>query len=185
MIHMFFICLTSCSRSAGSDILNSVATTHSATRFHALSGFFVVYTMLNLSQRANMTEIWERGEQLCLRSDARQYCFSVPYLASLIEYGLCLGDSEIYFGPGDASWTLGAALIEGEYLWHSTAQSLFGISSLKIKPVFASPVFLFIVLLGLLLIVYCSQIKLPMPGKRGADARSSLPFYIHPKRRPN
>ncbi|RVX18658.1 hypothetical protein CK203_006468 [Vitis vinifera] len=94
-----------------------------------------------------MTEIWERGQQLCSRSDAhfgsisgnyaRQFCFSVPYLASLIEDGLCLGDAEINFGPGDVSWTLGAALVEGEYLW-----------------------------LSLLLIVYCSQIKLPMPGKR-------------------
>lgn len=180
---------------SGSNILNSKATTHAAACFHALSGFFVVYTMLNLSQRANMTEIWERGQQLCSRSDAhfgsisgnyaRQFCFSVPYLASLIEDGLCLGDAEINFGPGDVSWTLGAALVEGEYLWLSTTNSRLSISSLKIKSVSASPFFLFILLLGLLLIVYCSQIKLPMPGKRGAGVRSSLPSYIYPKRRPN
>ena len=195
---MRFTCLTSCLCSAGSNtnILKSTVTTHAAARFHALSGFFVVSTMLNLSERANMTEIWERGQQLCSRSDAhfgsisgnyaRQYCFSVPYLASLIEDGVCLGDAEINFGPGDVSWTLGAALVEAEYLWHSSSRSWSGsgISSLKIKSlVVASPIFLFILLLGLLLIVYCSQIKLPMPGRRGGGLRSSS--YIYPKRRPN
>lgn len=192
---MRFTCLTFCLCSAGSIILDSRVTSHAATGFHALSGFFVVHTMLNLSQRANMTEIWERGQQLCLRSDAhfvsisgnsaRQYCFSVPYLASLIEDGLCLGDAEIYFGPGDVSWTLGVALVEGEYLWLSTSKSWSGISSLRIKSVLASPIFLFILLLGLLLLVYCSQIKLPITGKRGASVRSPLPSYIYPKRRPN
>ena len=29
---------------------------------------------------------------------------------------LCLGDKEIIFGPGDVSWTLGAALVETSFV---------------------------------------------------------------------
>lgn len=178
--------------SAGSDILNLIA--YSSRRFHALSGFFAVYNTLDLV-RANLTEIWEKGEQLCLESwdDSSnisrtqnyfgQYCFRVPYMVSLLEDALCLGDKEIVFGPGNISWTLGAALVEGEYLWLSFSRT--SISSLKIMDVIASPVFVFLLLLSLLFIVYCSQIKLPVLGKRVTAVGPSLPPYLYPKRRPN
>ncbi|KAJ0047738.1 hypothetical protein Pint_15493 [Pistacia integerrima] len=102
----------------GINILNLTAITHPTGHFHALSGFFVVYNKLNLSSRANLTKVWEKGEQLCPRSwadlsynagnqnHAVQHCFQVPYMASLIEEALCLGEAEIIFGPGDLSWTL-------------------------------------------------------------------------------
>lgn len=180
------------SKCPGNNIINLTAITHSVTRFHALSGFFAVYNILNLRPRANLTKIWEKGQQLCSRSwtnsgnqnYAGQYCFRVPYLASLIEDALCLGDREIIFGPGDVSWTLGAALIEGKYLWLSTIKSRSGILSLGSTWAISSPLFLFVLLLLLLFIVYHSQIKLPMPGRKALAAGASLPSYVYPKRRP-
>ncbi|GAV58318.1 GDA1_CD39 domain-containing protein [Cephalotus follicularis] len=181
-------CKASLSSSVGSNILNLMAFTHRIEQFHALSGFFAVYKKLNLSPRANLTKIWEKGQKLCLKSWAAQsslsglYCFRVAYMASLIEDALCLGELDITFGPGDVSWTLGAALAEGEYLWISTTRAHTSISTLR--NIEFSPVFLFVLLLCLLFIVYCSQIKLPMPGKRGSAAGASLP-YVYPKCRPS
>lgn len=166
------------------------AVAHPTAPFHALSGFFVVYDLLNLSPRANLTNIWEKGQHLCSKSWADKssisgnlnahYCFRVLYMASLIEDALCLGDKEILFGPADVSWTLGAALVEGEYLWLSTATSLF--SSLNLYKVMSSPIFVFVLLVFLLLIVYRNQVKLPMLGKKGPGASSHSYFY---RRRPN
>ncbi|KAK3033499.1 hypothetical protein RJ639_032728 [Escallonia herrerae] len=119
----------------GKNELKLTAFTRSVARFHALSGFFAVYSMLNLSQRANLTKVWDEGQQLCARSwaglpsnftnqkYAGQYCFRLPYLAAIIEDALCLGDKEITFGPGDVSWTLGAALLEGESMRLGTAKA--------------------------------------------------------------
>lgn len=180
----------------GTGILDLTAVTHQI-KFHALSGFFFVYSKLNLSSRANLTMVWESGKQICSNlwsglssvSDnpnyAGQFCFRVAYMASLIEYGLCLGDVEMVFGPGDISWTLGAALIEGKFLWlNSPSQKDHVIiSTLKNVKVTSSPTFLFAVLLLLLLIVYCSQIKLPMPSRRALAPVSSLPSYTHVRHR--
>ncbi|RDX81820.1 putative apyrase 7, partial [Mucuna pruriens] len=179
----------------GTGILNLTAVAH-PIKFHALSGFFFVYNKLNLSPRANITMVWESGKQICSNlwsglssvsnnpKYAGQFCFRVAYMASLIEYGLCLGDVEMVFGPGDISWTLGAALIEGEFLWlNSTSRNVHVIiSTLKNVKVMSSPTFLFAVLLLLLLIVYCSQIKLPMPSRRASAPGSSLPSYTHVRR---
>ncbi|XWS37513.1 hypothetical protein CRYUN_Cryun19dG0049200 [Craigia yunnanensis] len=80
-------CEANSSPYGGSNMLNLTGVAHHSGRFHALSGFFVVYYMLNLSPRASMTEIWEKSEQLCSRSltelsitsqrqqYAGQYCF--------------------------------------------------------------------------------------------------------------
>ncbi|KAI4336186.1 hypothetical protein L6164_014742 [Bauhinia variegata] len=187
------------SSSSGTGTINLAAVVHPTKRFHALSGFFFVYNKLNLSPRANLTKVWESGEQICSKlwagsnniSDnpiySGQFCFRVAYMASLIEYALCLRDVDIVFGPGDVSWTLGAALVEGKFLWlntiNSNAQTI--ISTLKNVKVMSSPTFLFAVLLFLLVIVYCSQIKLPMPSRRPSAAGSSLPSYIHVRHRSN
>lgn len=176
----------------GTDILNLTAIPHPVKRFHALSGFFFVYDKLNLSPKANLTMVWESGKQICSdlwagfssNSDnpnyAGQFCFRVAYMASLIDYGLCLGDVEIVFGPGDVSWTLGAALVEGKFLWLNAtsrkAQTI--ISTVKNVKVMSSPTLLFAVLLFLLLIVYCSQIKLPMPSRRASAPGLSLPSHV-------
>ncbi|XP_022633181.1 probable apyrase 7 isoform X4 [Vigna radiata var. radiata] len=121
-------CQASLFSGTGTDILNLTAVAQPA-KFHALSGFFFVYNKLNLSPRTNLTMVWESGKQICSNlwsglssvSDNPDYaglfCFQVAYMASLIDYGLCLGDVEMVFGPGDISWTLGAALIEGNFLW--------------------------------------------------------------------
>ncbi|KAJ4840190.1 hypothetical protein Tsubulata_002938 [Turnera subulata] len=181
---------------SGRGILNLTAGMHHTGRFHALSGFFVVYNKLNLTSRANLTKVWQKAQQLCSKSWAElsstfgnqsyigQYCFRVPYMASLIEDALCLGDEEIIFGPGDLSWTLGAALVEGNYLWLlpiGTSSTL----SMKTVEVIHFPIFVFILLLSLSLVVYYCQIKLPMLGKKVPAAGLALPSYVYQKRSPN
>ncbi|KAK7330515.1 hypothetical protein VNO77_24710 [Canavalia gladiata] len=192
-------CLASSFSGSGTGILNLTAITHPIKRFHALSGFFFVYNKLNLSSRANLTMVWESGKQICSNlwsglssiSDnpnyAGQFCFQVAYMASLIEYGLCIGDAEMVFGPGDISWTLGAAVIEGRFLWlnNTSHKGQTIILTLKNVRVMSSPTFLFAVLLLLLLIVYFSQIKLPMPSRRSSAPGSSLPSYTHVRHRSN
>lgn len=106
-------------------------------------------------------------------------------MTSLIQEALCLGDAEIIFGPADLSWTLGAVLVEGKYLWQSSTRAQTSFSLLKNTGLMSSPIFVFVFLLFLLFIVYCGQIKLPMPGRKGPAVVASLPSYIHPKRRPN
>ncbi|KAK7389099.1 hypothetical protein VNO78_23931 [Psophocarpus tetragonolobus] len=174
------------------DILNLRAVAR-PIKFHALSGFFLVYNKLNLSPRINLTMVWESGKQICSNlwsglssfSDntnyTGQFCFRVAYMASLIEYGLCLGDVEMVFGPGDISWTLGVALIEGNFMSSNSAshKTHVIVSTLKNVKVMSSPTVLFAVLLLLLLIVYCSQIKLPMPSRRASTPGLSLPSYTH------
>lgn len=175
----------------GSGTYNLTAVAHPTRRFHALSGFFLVYNKLNLSPRANLTKVWESGKHICSTlwgglssiSDSPNYagqtCFRVAYMASLIEYALHLDDVEIIFGPGDVSWTLGAALVEGKFVQLNTAASKVQtvISTLKKLEVKSSPTFLFSMLLILLLIVYCSQIKLPMRSRKASAAGISLPSY--------
>jgi len=108
-------------------------------------------------------------------------------MASLIKDSLCLGDKEIIFGPGDVSWTLGAALVEGEQLLFRTTKTETSISTLKNMSIVSSPVVLFVLLLCLLFIIYRCQIKLPMPSRNSSAAAGvSLPSYVaHSKRRPN
>ncbi|KAL8457893.1 hypothetical protein ACS0TY_035670 [Phlomoides rotata] len=157
---------------------------HTVSRYHALSGFFAVYHALNLSAKANVTKMWELGEELCSRSSPDQKninghdCFRVPYLTSLIQNALCLSDVEIIFGPGDVSWTLGASLIEGDFLWHDAEKS--GKDHVKDSSVMRpSPLLTFVFLSFILVIVYCCQIKLPMLGKKSSATRTSLPSYLH------
>ncbi|GMJ13491.1 apyrase 7 [Hibiscus trionum] len=178
----------------GSNMLNLTHVAHYSGRFHALSGFFVVYDMLNLSTKASVTEIWEKGEQLCSSSStewnidfqtqkyAGYYCFRVSYVASVIQDALCLGNAEIVFGPGDLSWTLGAALVHQL----NANEALASLPTIKNLKIFSSTVFLLVLLLTLFLVAYCSQINLPMLGKKVSDVGVSLPsYYIHARRRPN
>ncbi|KAL2459530.1 putative apyrase 7 [Forsythia ovata] len=177
----------------GKESFNLTKSSRSVRRYHALSGFFAISNALNLNERANLTKMWESGQQLCSRSWADQtsingqYCFRVPYLASLIENALCLSGMEIIFGPGDISWTLGAALVEGEFLWLNNKKSENGFLTLKNEEMISSPILVFAALLILLFIVYYSKIKLPMPGtgRKVAAANVSLPSYLCPKRQPN
>lgn len=105
-------------------------------------------------------------------------------MASLIEDALCLSDREIVFGPGDVSWTLGASLIEGRYLWLSTTKPQSGILGLRNNRATLLTISLFVLLLCLLFVVYHFQIKLPMPGQKVAAVGASLPSSMRSKRRP-
>ncbi|KAB1200925.1 putative apyrase 7 [Morella rubra] len=191
-------CKASSSSYSGSDTINSTAVAHPLhARLSCFMDFFAVYSMLNLSPRANLTKLLEEGQQLCSRSWANssrisrtpnyggQYCFWVPYMASLIEDALCLGDKEIIFGPGDVSWTLGAALVEDEKLFSRTTQAHTSISIFKNMEIMSSPVLLFVLLLCLLFILYWTKIKLPLPSKKVAATGESLPSYGQAKHRPN
>ncbi|CAI9280401.1 unnamed protein product [Lactuca saligna] len=94
----------------GEKMVNLIGGSHSVARFHALSGFFAVYNLLNLNaEEANVSKIWEK----------------------VIENVVCVGDKDIIFGPGDVSWTLGAALVEGKDLW--------GVDASKAKTRLSSP----------------------------------------------
>lgn len=107
-------------------------------------------------------------------------------MASLIEYALHLDDVEIVFGPGDISWTIGAALVEGKFPWLNTRTSKMKtiFSNLKNFEVLSSPTIVFSILLLLLLIVYCCQVKLPMPSRKVSAPGISLPSYDHTRQRP-
>ncbi|KAK6924825.1 hypothetical protein RJ641_009151 [Dillenia turbinata] len=118
-----------------------------------------------------------------IQNYAGLFCFHLSYILSLIEDALCLRDKEMIFGPPDISWTLGSALVEGKFLWLNTAQAEPGFWTSASKVV-SSPVLIFVLLVILSLIVYCSQLKLPMPGKK-ADAGISLPSYANTGCRPN
>ncbi|CAO2819050.1 unnamed protein product [Amaranthus hypochondriacus] len=174
------------------NFLNVAISTKTGVRYHALSGFFAVYNMLNLTEKANLTKIWETGQHLCstiwdneTNVSGSQYCFKVLYLASLIEDGLCLGNADIVFGPGDISWTLGASLVEGERIWQTASRPKTLTTDSRYMEVISSPVVLFIILVVLVFIVYYSQIKLPMPRKRSAGVGAPLPSYMQSRHRPH
>ncbi|XP_048136358.1 probable apyrase 7 isoform X1 [Rhodamnia argentea] len=162
--------------------------------FHALSGFFAVYSKLRLGNRANFTRLLEKGHQLCSKSWINsshitehgnyggQFCFQVPYLASLIDEALHVGNRDIIVGPGDISWPLGASLVEGKFMQSRPFKANTALSSFRIRTVgsIPSPVFLFVLLICLGAFVYRRQIKLPMLQKNGA-AGVSLPL-CNPRR---
>ncbi|OVA19867.1 Nucleoside phosphatase GDA1/CD39 [Macleaya cordata] len=182
---------------------NLISSPRLVSGFHALSGFFAVYSMLDLNPRANLTNFWERGEKICSgswinlkkfsgnRKYADQFCFRVPYLASLLEDALCMGDAEVNFGPGDVSWTLGAALAEGEHRWLSKTEIRADSFNLKNLEVLSYPTSLIVIFSCILLIVYRDQAKqtalllVSMPSKKRASIGASLPSYICPKRQLN
>ncbi|KAL7138945.1 hypothetical protein ABFS83_09G017200 [Erythranthe nasuta] len=169
----------------GNKKLNLTKNLHAVSRYHALSGFFAVYNALNLSRRANLTTMWEMGQNLCSGQKRihGQDCFRLPYLISLIENALCLSDVEIIFGPGDITWTLGASLIETEFLWLHSGKSRNGVLFLKDRlTVIPSTLVTFVLLLFLMIIVYSCQVKLPMLGRKNVVARTS---YFCPKRQLN
>ncbi|KAG9138034.1 hypothetical protein Leryth_001294 [Lithospermum erythrorhizon] len=185
----------------GNKLLILTKASRSVSRYHALSAFFAVYSMFNLGPSANVTSMWERGQQLCSAAWVNKtiphgglYCFRAAYITSLIEDVLCLSSySEILFGPGDISWTLGAALVEGDYLWidYTNTRTNWRLLPLNFKEMMmSSPFIIFVLLCCLLVIVYYSQVMLPMPGTRRkgvigtAGRSSSLPSFLGPKHQP-
>ncbi|XP_052182883.1 probable apyrase 7 isoform X2 [Diospyros lotus] len=169
------MCKTGWASSNGSEMLNLAVTTHPVARFHALSGFYAVYTMLNLESRANLTKIWEKGQQICSKSWHELNSISGNQ-----------NDKEIIFGPGDVSWTMGAALVEGELLWRSSSRDETSILTRTNTGVISKSIFLLFVLVCLLFIVYHRQVKLPMPSrKKAAVGALSLPSFVPSNLRPN
>lgn len=178
----------------GGDWRNITGVAQPDMTFHALSGFFAVYSKLRLGDRTNFTRLLEKGHRLCSESwissshitehgnYGGQFCFQVPYLASLIDEVLHVGNRDIIIGPGDISWPLGASLVEGKFIQLRPFKADTALSSFRIRTVnsIPSPVFLFVLLMCLGAFVYRRQIKLPMPQKKGA-AGVSLPL-CNPRR---
>lgn len=187
--------------SSESGLQNLIIFPLQGARFHALSGFFAVYDVLNLNPNENLTTIMTRARELCShlwsgskkfpgnRKYAEQFCFNVLYLASLIKDALCMGDTNLIFGPGDVSWTLGAALVEGKSAWLHTLEAQGGSSNFEIMKVISSPILLIILLLFLSFVVYLGQgmanaiTCASMSLKK--SAAFSLPSFISPKRQSN
>ncbi|KAI3894322.1 hypothetical protein MKX03_029324 [Papaver bracteatum] len=111
------------------------------------------------------------------RIESKRFCFP--------------GDAEINFGPGDVSWTLGAALVEGEHKWLSNKEPQTGSYNLKLTKVIPYPISLFIICLCLVLIVYLDRVRqtslllVPVPGKKGASTGASMPSYFCSQRQLN
>ncbi|XP_068643715.1 uncharacterized protein [Aristolochia californica] len=96
----------------GTDLLIQTTSSYMVSCFHALSGFFAIYSTLNLNPKVNLTELLVRGEDYSrswedLRNFyktqhyAEESCFRMPNLAYLLDDTLCLGDMEIMSGLGN------------------------------------------------------------------------------------
>ncbi|XP_071732747.1 probable apyrase 7 [Rutidosis leptorrhynchoides] len=93
-------------------------------QFYAMSGFFVVYRFFNLSARAPLDQILEKGREYCekpwdvAKSSVppqpyiEQYCFRAPYVVLLLREGLHIKDDQLNIGSGGITWTTGVALLE-------------------------------------------------------------------------
>ncbi|XP_043723099.1 probable apyrase 7 isoform X4 [Telopea speciosissima] len=93
--------------------------------------------------------------------------------------------NEILFGPGDVSWTLAAALIEGKYLLPSQTKPYAGMLSLKAE-VISSHALYFVLLLCVLFFVCCqvrrtTNLLLPMQGKKGYAVGVPSPSHVNQK----
>ncbi|XP_043723098.1 probable apyrase 7 isoform X3 [Telopea speciosissima] len=94
-------------------------------------------------------------------------------------------EKEILFGPGDVSWTLAAALIEGKYLLPSQTKPYAGMLSLKAE-VISSHALYFVLLLCVLFFVCCqvrrtTNLLLPMQGKKGYAVGVPSPSHVNQK----
>ncbi|KAL6503772.1 hypothetical protein OROGR_025695 [Orobanche gracilis] len=93
-------------------------------QFYAMSGFYVVYRFFNLTPKANLDDLLEKGREFCEKSWGvarksvvsqpfiEQYCFRAPYVVLLLREGLHITDSDVIVGSGSITWTLGVALFE-------------------------------------------------------------------------
>ncbi|KAK6945427.1 Nucleoside phosphatase GDA1/CD39 [Dillenia turbinata] len=117
-------------------------------KFHAMSGFFVVYRFFNLTSEASLDDVLEKGQEFCEKNwetaknsvppqiYIEQYCFRAPYIVLLLREGLHITDSQVIVGSGSITWTLGVALLEAgkTYLTKLDIQS-YEILQMKIIPV--------------------------------------------------
>ncbi|KAL5723879.1 apyrase [Ranunculus cassubicifolius] len=195
-------CRTQLPSSDSTELQNETVVPRKIARFHALSGFFAVYNVLKLNSKANLTTILMRGQELCShlwsntfkfpgnRKYVDQFCFNVPYLTSLIRDALCMGDTELIFGPGDVSWTLGAALVEGKSLRRSET-IVQNDSSRTENKVVSSPVLFIILFSCLSFTIYLVQVTwnalraTSLPARKAPAVGVSLPSFISPKRQSN
>lgn len=181
--------------SSASVLHNLTVSPLRGTRFHALSGFFAVYNVLNLNPNDNLTTIMTLAQELCShlwsgskkfpgnRKYAEQFCFNVPYLASLVKDALCMGDTELIFGPGDVSWTLGAAIVEGKSAWLHILEAQDGSSSFQIMKVISSPILLIILFLFLSFIVYLYQVMPNAVTSASMSMKKTAAFFLSSSRR--
>ncbi|KAK9108136.1 hypothetical protein Syun_024147 [Stephania yunnanensis] len=135
-------------------------------RFHALSGFFAVYIVTNLTPRANLTLLVDAGWQLCSiswlelkklygnRKYVERLCFQVTYITSLIDDPLHMGSVEIIFGPGDVSWTLGAVLSEGKNMLKNPKAQASSFIFKNMEVFLSSPILLFTLFLWFFIVFF-------------------------------
>ncbi|KAK9117215.1 hypothetical protein Sjap_016162 [Stephania japonica] len=169
-------------------------------RFHALSGFFAVYSVTNLTNSANLTSLVDAGRQLCSRSwlelkklygnqkYVERLCFQVTYITSLLDEALHMGSVEIIFGPGDVSWTLGAVLDEGKNMLKNP-KALASCFIFKNMGVFlSSPTLLFTLTVWFFIVIIWARFRCTMasvegvPGKKGIAVEASIPTFMHSTR---
>ncbi|EFJ20885.1 hypothetical protein SELMODRAFT_443766 [Selaginella moellendorffii] len=101
-------------------------------QFYAVAGFFVMYKFFGLSSKASLDDLLSKGQEFCgkpwpVARDSvdpqgfiDRYCFRAPYVVALLREGLHLRDEQVTVGPGDVTWTQGAALLEAGVLEKSS-----------------------------------------------------------------
>ncbi|KAK6941981.1 Nucleoside phosphatase GDA1/CD39 [Dillenia turbinata] len=155
-------------------------------KFHAMSGFFVVYRFFNLISEATLDDILEKGQGFCEKNwetaknsvppqpYIEQYCFRAPYIVLLLREGLHITDSQVIVGSGSITWTLGVALLEAgkTYLTKLDIQS-YEIFQMKINPVLLFAIF-FVSLFLLICALSCVGNWMPRFFRR-----PYLPLFIH------
>ncbi|XP_078445389.1 GDA1/CD39 nucleoside phosphatase family protein [Wolffia australiana] len=99
-------------------------------KFHAMSGFYVVYNFFGLRSDASFGKLLEKGKSFCEKKwevaknsvapqpFIDQYCFRAPYVVSLLRDGLQIDDNRISIGSGSITWTLGVALLGASKVHH-------------------------------------------------------------------
>lgn len=133
-------------------------------KFHAMSGFFVVYKFFNLTSEATLDDVLEKGQEFCGKTwdvakksvapqpFIEQYCFRAPYISLLLREGLHITDNQITIASGSITWTFGVALLEAA----NSFSARIGLPRYEILQMKINPVILFAVLAVSLFLVLCA-----------------------------
>ncbi|KAG0470089.1 hypothetical protein HPP92_016789 [Vanilla planifolia] len=115
-------------------------------KFYATSGFFVVFRFFNLTSKASLNDVFQRGQEFCEKPWAvaktsvapqpfiEQYCFRAPYIISLLRDGLHIRDREVFVGSGSITWTLGVGLLEAGKAFSTRIELPYRVLNTDISP---------------------------------------------------
>lgn len=155
-------------------------------QFYAISGFFVVYRFFNLTSKATLDNVLDKGREFCektwdvARNSVKpqpfieQYCFRAPYIVLLLREGLHITDSKVTIGSGSITWTLGTALLEAGKAFPSR----MGIQSYKILQMKINPIALISILFISLFLLVCALLCVGNWMPR-FFRRTHLPLFRH------